>query len=324
MNLCPHCSNQISPGANFCNHCGTDLRLTTKECPSCRHKNPAVSVMCHDCGYQFGGSRSKVLAYMSRFAFTFQTPSHLPDQVKAQFFKFLRERIFEEQDGKKYSDYVARFYDSKFREIFEVRARQIMQELLRMYETHGLAALPDIDRVCYRSFDGLADFFLIQYCPDLNQYWLPAEILKYEKFVPGRTNTWDMIRDYLDFSKEREVCYFDFLAMDEKLLQNAVQSFLRAEKGEKLYFICDLSLNGNCKEGLAMTNQGIYWKLRFGKPKGFKYDESYQLEKSKNWIEINESHLMVNPAFDLKLFKLLMKLMPDVELFKKSMKANLV
>jgi hypothetical protein len=324
MSHCPTCSHQINPSANFCNHCGSDLRATAKVCPSCTHKNTAVTIFCHKCSYQFGTDKYQLSAYKPQFNFHLNEPKLIPEEVKAHFFKFLRERIFEEQDGKKYSDYTGRFYDSRFREIYEIRARQITSEILKLYNKHGDASLPQIDMICYKSFDGLADFFLIQYCPDLNQNWLPAEILKYEKHPSDKPVTWDMVRDFLDFSKEREVFYFDFIGMPEKLLQNAVSSFICAEKGEKLYFICDLSLNGSCKEGVAVTNKGIYWRLPFGKPKAFAFEMLYEVRKEKNWLVINENHLMVNPGFDLKLLKLLKRVMPEREILKKSSRVHLV
>jgi hypothetical protein len=324
MALCTNCNHSTQGGSNFCNHCGNDLRLSKKACPSCKHENPAISVYCHACSYQFGGTQFQVSSYQARFPFSFNKPAMLADEVKAQFFRFLRQRIFEEQDGRKYADYTGRFYDSRFREIFEIRSRQIVTDILKLHKANGEAARPAIDMVSFKAFDGLADFFLVQYCPDLNLNSIPAEVLKYEKFVSQRSVSWDMVRDFLDFSRERERIYFDFIAMPEKLLSNAVHSYITAGKGEKLYFICDLSLNGSCKEGIALTDQAIYWKLPFAKPKGFRYEMLYEVRKEKNWLIINENHLMVNPGFDLKLLKLLRKAMPEREVFKNSLRADLV
>jgi Double zinc ribbon len=324
MCICPSCNHKSGAGANYCNSCGTNLRMTKKVCPSCAHQNPAISVYCHACSYQFGGTQGQLSSYQPKFVFSLKQPSLIPEQVKAQFFRFLRQRIFEEQDGRKYADYTGRFYDSRFREIFEIRSRQIVTDILQIHKVHGDGGLAAIDLLCLKSYDGLADFFLIQYCPDLNALRVPAELLKYEKHSPQKPPTWDMLRDFLDFPREQEVFYFDFLSMPEKLLQQAVSSYITAGKGEKLFFICDLSLNGSCREGLAITDQGIYWKLPFGKAKGFRFDMLYEVRKEKNWLVVNENHLVVNPGFDLKLLKFLRKVMPEREVLKNSLRADLV
>ncbi len=325
MLLCPHCNHQAVPGANYCNHCGTDLRNARKPCPVCNHQNPVVSVFCHACSYQFDAVPRVASAFKPRFAFQAgQTAAALSEQVKAEFFKFLRHRIYEEQDGRRYADYTSRFYDSRFRELFEVRSKQIVNEISRLQKVYGSEACVHVDKLCYRAFDGLADFFLVQYCPDLNVCSLPQAILKYEKYTPDKVLTWQMVCDFLAFEEETEQFYFDFLAMPEQLLRNAVHAYITAGKGEKLFFICDLSLSGNCKEGVAMTDQGIYWRLPFGKPRGFRYDQLYEVRKSKNWLVINENHLMINTRFETKLLKLLRKVMSEQALLKNSLHADLV
>jgi Double zinc ribbon len=324
MSICPQCNDQATPGANYCNHCGTNLRVTKKVCPSCAHQSPAISVYCHACSYQFDGAQGQIASYKSRFQFQFKQPALLPEQVKAQFFRFLRARIFEEQDSRKYADYTGRFYDCRFREIFEIRSRQIVTDMLDIYRLHGEGGALQIDLLCMRAFDGLADFFLIQYCPDLNMNKIPTEVLKYEKYEAHKAPSWEMVRDFLDFTQEQETFFFDFIAMPKEQLSNAVQSFVRAGKDERLFFICDLSLNGSCKDGLALTNQGIYWKMPFSKPKGFRFEMLYEVRKEKNWLVINENHLVVNPGFDLKLLKFLRKVLPDREVLKNSLRADLV
>jgi hypothetical protein len=325
MSLCPNCNHQTQAGSNFCNHCGTDLRSTKKNCPVCSHQNPAISVYCHACSYQFSlAPKAAATAWRPRFAMHPERPEQLPEQVKAQFFRFLRQRIFEEQDGRKYADYTNRFYDSRFKELFEVRAKQIVNDISRLHRVQAVEAGQAIDILCHRAFDGLADFFLVQYCPDINTWTLPSTILKYEKYQANRAVTWQMICDFLAFETEQERFYFDFITMPEQLLRNAIGSYIVAGKGAKLFFVCDLSLNGQCRDGLALTDQGIYWKLPFGKPKGFRFDQLYEVRKDKNWLVVNENHLMINTGFELKLLKLLRKLMPEHAMLKNSLHSHLV
>jgi hypothetical protein len=208
----------------------------------------------------------------------------------------------------KYSDYVERFYQSRFREIYELRSEQIAEDALIQWERFGSEGLPDIDRRIEQSFEGLLDFFIIQYCPDLNGMLLPAEILKYEKAEPNKVNIEQMIRDFLDFEREKEVFYFDFISMRSDLLENACKSFLYAERNERVYFICDLSLKSNCKEGFAMSDRAIYWRAAFDRPRRVPYKELREVKKEKDWITINGHFFTANQALNLKLAKLLKKM----------------
>lgn len=229
-------------------------------------------------------------------------------QVKSLFFKALRKRVTEEHEAARYSDYVERFYQSKFREIYDVRAEQIGEEAFLQWERFGREALPDIDRRIDESFEGLLDYFIIQYCPDLNGMILPGAILKYERAQAGKTDLWTMFRDFLDFEREQEVFYFDFVSMPEELLRNACKSFLTASRKEKVMFICDLSLKGSCKEGFALTDKGMYWRAPFDKPRNVLFRDLHELKKDKDWITVNGYFFTANPSLNLKLFKLLKKL----------------
>jgi curved DNA-binding protein CbpA len=56
-NVCPHCSNEISPNTNFCAKCGKKIKLETKSessiCPSCGKKNDNSAKFCSHCGNAF-------------------------------------------------------------------------------------------------------------------------------------------------------------------------------------------------------------------------------------------------------------------------------
>lgn len=307
MSRCPNCAAELIPGAKFCHRCGDHVLEKTKACPVCTEANPLASVFCHHCGYHFEGKQRKARLYEPRYPLDFD-PQTITEQVKALFFRSLRDRVEEEHDPKRFSFYVDRFYESRFREIYAVRSEQIAEDAMVRWERFGTEALPDIDRHLERAFDGLLDYFTIQYCPDLNGILLPGAILKYEHAEPGKTDLGQMIRDFLDFDLEEEVIYFDFLAMPETSLANACKNFLNAERREKVYFICDLSLKGNCKEGFSMTDRGIYWRAPFDKARRVPYRELRTVEKGKDWITVNGHFFTANPSLNLKLYKLLKKL----------------
>jgi len=308
MTLCPNCAADIIPGSKFCNRCGDKIAERLKPCPACDEQSPLASVFCHHCGYHFEGKqRVETRKYEPVYKLDYD-PDTLTAQVKALFFRSLRRRVETEHDVAKYSDYVERFYQSRFREIYELRAEQIAEDALIQWERFGTEGLPEIDRRIDRSFEGLLDFFIIQYCPDLNGIILPPEILKYEKAQPGKTDLWLMIQDFLDFDREQEVFYFDFIAMKAELLSNACKHFLFAERKEKVFFIGDLSLKGTCKEGFAMTDRGIYWRAPFDRARKLAYKDIRELGREKEWITINGHFFTSNPSLNLKLFKLLKKL----------------
>lgn len=307
MQLCPNCAVELIPGAKFCHRCGDKVVERTKACPSCQGQSPLASVFCHHCGFHFDGKQRAQHTYEAAYPLTFEADT-MTTQVKSLFFKALRKRVTEEHDASRYSDYVERFYQSKFREIYDVRAEQIGEEAFLQWERFGREALPDIDRRIEEAFEGLLDYFIIQYCPDLNGMILPGAILKYERAQAGKTDLWAMFRDFLDFEKEQEVFYFDFVSMPEALLKNACKSFLNADRKEKVMFICDLSLKGSCKEGFALTDKGIYWRAPFDKPRIVLYRDLHEIKKDRDWITVNGYFFTANPSLNLKLFKLLKKL----------------
>jgi len=307
MHLCTNCAAEIIPGAKFCHRCGEKFLEKTKPCPACHEHSPLASVFCHHCGFHFEQKSRKPSAYEPVYPLDFD-PDTLTEQVKALFFSNLHRRVEEEHDVARYSDYVERFYQSRFREIYSVRAEQIAEDVLIQWERFGTEALPDIDRRLDTAFDGLLDYFIIQFCPDLNGILLPPSILKYEKVQSGKTDLREMIWDFLDFEREEELFYFDFISMPPELLANVCKQFLFADRKEKVWFICDLSLKGNCKEGFAMTDRGVYWRAPFDKPRRVLYNELRDIKKDKKWMTINGHFFNANPSLNLKLCKLLKKL----------------
>ncbi|MBU6342830.1 MAG: zinc ribbon domain-containing protein [Bacteroidetes bacterium] len=307
MNLCPNCAAEAIPGAKFCHRCGEPMREKTKPCPACQEQSPLASVFCHHCGFHFEGKRNRPQSYQPRFPLDYHV-SDLTEQVKALFFKSLRTRIESEHDISAYPDYVERFYQSRFREIYGIRSQQIARAVHLHWERFGESGLPEIDQKIDQDFEGLLDFFVIQYCPDLNGVILPAAILKYEHAKPETTNLGQMVFDFLDLEHEEEPFYTQFYKMPSVLLANACKYFLSADRREKVLFIADLSLKSTCKEGFAMTDRAIYWRAPFDKARCVPYELIRDLRKEKDWITINGHFFTSNPGLNLKLYKLLKKL----------------
>jgi Double zinc ribbon len=305
MNTCMSCRVELLAGAKFCHRCGDAVSEQTKPCPVCQQQSKVGSVFCHHCGFRFEDARERT--YIPRFVLDFDQPNLL-EQVNALFFGCLRLRVEEEHDILKYSDFVERFYDSRFRDIYESRARQIALEATRIWHRFGSEGTQELDRHLIRSFEGLLDYFIIQFCPDLHGFVLPETILKHEQALPGRTDMWQMIRDYLDFDRESVTLYADFITMPQHYLANACKEFLRAKRTEKVFFICDLSIKGNCKDGIALTNEGIYWKMPFERPQAISFAGIQTLKREKDWVLVNGKFFSISHRMNLKMYKLLKKL----------------
>ena len=108
MQLCPNCAAELIPGAKFCHRCGDSIVEKTKACPACHEQSPLASVFCHHCGHHFEGKKNKAreVGYKAQHPLDFD-PDTLTEQVKAHFFKSLRQRVTDEHDAAKYSDFVA-------------------------------------------------------------------------------------------------------------------------------------------------------------------------------------------------------------------------
>lgn len=317
MRLCPNCAVEVISGAKFCHRCGDKVAEKTKDCPACQEDSPYASVFCHHCGFHFEGKKH---AYTPVFPLKFEAHT-MTEQVKALFFKQLRDRVEEEHLPEMYSAYVGRFYESKFKELYAVRSKQIGEDAILQWQRFGTDGLPEIDRRIDRAFEGLLDYFIIQYCPDLNGMILPAEILKYEHALPSNTDMSIMVADFLDFGHEDEQVYTDFISMDTELLSNVCKSYLRADRQEKVYCIVDLSFKGNGKEGFALTDAGLFWRAPFDRARRVLFKELYQLHREKAWLTINGHFFNANPSLNLKLYKLLKKLR-SWHLFKEATAAS--
>mgnify|MGYP002381925268 CR=1 FL=1 len=307
---CPYCRVVMLPGAKFCHGCGERALGSMKNCPTCKEQNPATAVFCHHCGHNFDGKKKSKPAetFKSDYNLDFAREDHLKEQLRAWFYKDLHRRVNEEGVPIRHSEYVERTYSTRFREVLEYRLEQISRGVLMQWEEGGDAVLPKIDGRLNRAFEGLLDYYFIHFCHDLGEIKLPEALLKYENARPGKVDACSMVMDYLDFGHEIETVYTDFITMNVQKLQNACGSFLHADRREKIFFICDLSLSGNCKEGFAISDRGLYWKAQFSSAHQVQFGGIKELKFNREYLTINGHFFNANPGLNLKLYKLLKKL----------------
>lgn len=232
----------------------------------------------------------------------------IAQQLSVLFLQRLRDRVTEEHQAAQFQAYSERLYASGFRDTVHRRAEQLAERL-----TNGLpdeTTTPEwINQRIDDLFEHLLDFFIIRHASDLNEVPLPEAILKYTSEKEVRNNLYHMVMDYLDFeSQPLETVYTDFVRMPASALKNASRFFLFPQSQERIFFICDQSLLGGCREGFAMTDRGLYWKAQLQTSRSVQYDAIDQVIKEKDWLLINGEFFNANPTVNLRMLKLLKKL----------------
>ncbi len=267
-----------------------------KTCPNCSTSLPDTAKFCLNCG-----APQSILAEPSGTFNVIDFDGDVPQQITALFFEALERRVNEEHKANQYSQYYELLYQTGFRDTVQLRSQQLAEEI------KGFDSVA-INQVLQRHFDGLLDYFIIHFGKDINHIHLPDAILKYEGRKLSEIDLYTLTMDYLDFEREEERLYTNFVEMPVKKLKNASQSFLFAEQNERVFFICDQSIFGSCKEGFALTQYALYWKAQLQQPERVYYNNIHEVKREKNWLMINGCFFNANPSINIKMLKLLKRL----------------
>lgn len=271
-----------------CYQCGFSIGPETKFCPNCGAPQP-------------GNAEPPVERVL------FNRTEDIEAQLSEQFFLALKHRVTEEHDAADYQHFSERVYESGFRDTLSRKALEIEDRIQGQVALGGVD-LRVINQEALPMLEDLLDYFIIRFYPDLCKYPLPESILKHPYGQQKRPELKTLVLDYLDLNSEKERIYFDLLTMPSDKLENAGKSYLFPLREEAIWFICDTSIFGNAKEGFAVTNQGLYWRMPFEKPKKVAFSHLSDLQREKNWLIINGSYFNINPGLNLKFFKLLKKI----------------
>lgn len=210
-----------------------------------------------------------------------------------------------EQDETKLSAYQERVYESNYREVLQRRFEQWVDKLdQRLLDTKASTYLKELKFLV----DDLLDFFFVIHCADLNAVVLNEAILRYQNASADQLDCKQMAMDFLDFEREEERVYTDFIQLPVKKIKNAAKQFLFPEKEELIWFICDQSLLGNAKEGFAMTDKALYWKSGLQPAQRVYYHKVYSIQKEKEWLLINDLFFNATPSLNTKIIWLLRRL----------------
>ncbi len=268
-----------------------------KTCSSCSTSLPDTAKFCLNCG----APQNIIAVESTNQSIEIDLAGDVPQQIIDLFFVALEQRVSQEHKANQYSQYYELLYQTGFRDTVQLRADQLAEEIRTKdpIATHQLLE---------RSFEGLLDYFIIHFGKELNHIHLPDAILKYEGRSLSEVDLYTLSMDYLDFEREEEQLFTNFVEMPVKKLKNASKSFLFAEQNERVFFICDQSIFGSCKEGFAMTQEALYWKAQLQQPERVYYHNIHEVKREKNWIMINGCFFNVNPSINVKMMKLLKRL----------------
>ncbi|MEY4902710.1 MAG: hypothetical protein RLZZ292_525 [Bacteroidota bacterium] len=308
MKYCPECGVVLLQNAKFCHECGEKIPATvaSKATHVTDDPRPSASEKTEK------PKQAPKVPPKQAEPLHWEIPSSLEhdalvEGIKANFFKALRERVTEQHREEQYADYVEIFYQSRFNDALLSRASLLVDDI-RQLQKRGINPSVETQQLLTKTYDGLLDYFIVNYCQGINDFPIPASILKYENATWASVNLRTMILDYLDFEHEKETVYTDFVVMPLQKLKNASTSFLTPEKNEKIFLICDQTVFGSCKEGFALTEKGLYWKAHLESPHHILYKDLASISRKQEWIIVNDLFFNCNKSLNIKLLKLLKKI----------------
>lgn len=226
---------------------------------------------------------------------------------KALFFSTLQLRVQDEHDAKQYSEFVEIFYRKKFQETITQRYNLLLEDFAEIERKMPLPEKPK-ERLLMHTIENLVDYFIYTYCKELNDIFPLPLILRYADAKPEQTKNSSFFNDFLQLQDENLLVYKDFIAMSQEKLKNAFQSYLFTEREELVYFICDLSITGSGKEGFAISNKRMYWRMPLGKSHSVSFDNIQHIKHEKEWLEINGLFFNVNKSLNMKMLRMFKKI----------------
>jgi len=305
MKECRVCHKAIPLSAKSCPFCRSAVIEETITCPNCGAETGLDDAVCTKCNYRFFENVDEEKAGMFENFFGTEHQDRTEAEITKRFRKNFLQRLREEHSKRLHESYLMRFNQSGFKEKVDFRCKQLSQEVMSLGNDFRLKA---VRQLLANSFEELLDYFIIRECADMNETLYPEAIFKYHDLSYKEINIQEMVLDYLDFDREDESVFTNFVNMPPRKLKNAADAFLSPKRDEQLFFICNLSILGTFKEGFAMTSKCIYWKALMEKPQRVLYHKLEEIKREEDWIGINGIFFNANKTINLKLIRLLKKL----------------
>lgn len=278
-------------------------------CSNCKHLNEETAKFCSNCGYKIEVVELvEETVSTAKYPIDFREALTIGRQIRAHFFKAMEQVVEEEIGPNTFREYFDQFYKSEFYKTFDRRTEQLAEEVYSIHSGQSSQKELEMDLLMDQHFSEFIDHFLVMYCADLHGVKLPEEILQYGKVNVETVDLRTMILDYLDFENEPDKVYTDFVNIPQSKLKNAVNSFLFAQSKERIYFICDQTIFGSCKEGFAMTAHALHWKSHFNPAQSVFYEDLDIIKREAEWLNINGLFFNVHKSINFKMLKLLKKI----------------
>ena len=281
---CYNCNVLLLPEAKFCHNCGVQVKKGLF-CSLCKASNPLNAKFCYNCGHTL----------------TKDVPS-VKKSSKDLFLEMLDLEIRAENGYSQSALIKSRFLSTPYKNIFDARFQQLDDDLL----TEAFSNVEDTS--ISSALFGLMEFFLVMYCQDLLPFKIDEKVLKYDS-LNYVFDLQQMAEDYLELSTLNEDISYSMVDIDFDKLENASKNFFSPSVKEHLVFMLDLSIAGNLKHGLAVTDTGIYWKLPFQSSCFFAFKDIEKLEIQTGRLLINSKYLDVDEKFNFRLRRFLQRMM---------------
>lgn len=281
---CYNCNVLLLPEAKFCHNCGVQVKKGLF-CSLCKASNPLNAKFCYNCGHTL----------------TKDVPS-VKKSSKDLFLEMLDLEIRAENGYSQSALIKSRFLSTPYKNIFDARFQQLDDDLL----TEAFSNVEDTS--ISSALFGLMEFFLVMYCQDLLPFKIDEKVLKYDS-LNYVFDLQQMAEDYLELSTLNEDISYAMVDIDFDKLENASKNFFSPSVKEHLVFMLDLSIAGNLKHGLAVTDTGIYWKLPFQSSCFFAFKDIEKLEIQTGRLLINSKYLDVDEKFNFRLRRFLQRMM---------------
>lgn len=302
MRKCSNCYTDLAKGAKFCHECGTKAPEEVLTCQNCGTENPSGAKFCKNCGFNFAEKNSL------NELFEEAPTAELETEIRQRFKEHLRFKIQEELTPEDIDVYFKRLNTSDFRISLDIKVKHLAEDIAEQQQKPDFKA-ENTRKFLSKTFSDLSDFFIIYYCSDLNSIELSEKILHWRDANLQNVDMLQMSLDYLNFSQEEDVTYYtNFIEMPIDRLKRAGKSFLFPEKDEKIYLICDQSVLGSLKEGFAITEKAIYWRMHFEPARKVLFKHLKEVKKEKDWLTINEKFFHAGNSLNVKMLKLLKKI----------------
>lgn len=268
----------------YCHNCGSPV-IHSKSCAACGKSNPFKAMFCFSCGHAFESIDSRDTLMTSKDAFL----SILEKEIQVKHGYIHAERIKERLASPKHKD----VFNARFSQLDQEQKESLGKEKSELDVSHSLVSL--------------LEFFLVMYCKDLLPFTIDEKTLKYER-VRYPFDLQQLAEDYLHLSDLEEDIYYSLIDIDFDKLEQASEFFFSPEPSEYLLFMIDLSISGNLIHGLAVTDQGLYWKLPLQASYRLKFTDVLELEIDKTCLIINGKYFDINPAFNFRFRRFIQRM----------------